>query len=296
MKTDTPILTHCARWPAALLLPGVCLLLGCAGDASKDHATARAQGTPINKTIFSQDGAEMVVIPAMDFLMGTGEAHPDWSGEQTANTARSPIDVLAARAAPGWSHVDERPAHRVKLRSFAIDRFEVTNARYLKFLNAITQTDNHHLCHPDEPDQKDHTPRYWRSYNPLLANPAYAKTAPFRPDTFLADEKPVVGVDWYDAYAYAQPPPGMVRVPAGEFLMGADHGGLDEAPRHPVFVSEFYIDRYEVTTAQFAAFVRDSSSFAVVEGPWFRDSVEGCRDVVSDFEKRFGGQPGKTDS
>lgn len=96
--------------------------------------------------------------------------------------------------------------------------------------------------------------------------------------------------------ATAQPPPGMVRVPAGEFLMGADHGGLDEGPRHRVFVSEFCIDQYEVTTAQFAAFVRDSSSFAVVEGPWFRDSVEGCRDVVADFEKRFGGPPGETDS
>lgn len=57
--------------------------------------------------------------------------------------------------------------------------------------------------HADEPAGKDHTPRYWGHYNPLLEDPAYRKTAPFGPDTFTRKDRPVVGVDWFDAYAYA---------------------------------------------------------------------------------------------
>jgi formylglycine-generating enzyme required for sulfatase activity len=52
-----------------------------------------------------------------------------------------------------------------------------------------------------------------------------------------------------------------VRVPAGEFLMGTDPGKdkfarPDEQPQHRVFVSEFYIGRYEVTYAQYGAYAR----------------------------------------
>ena len=40
-------------------------------------------------------------------------------------------------------------------------------------------------------------------FNPLLRNPDYARQAPFDESTFRGDDKPVVGVDWYDAYSYA---------------------------------------------------------------------------------------------
>ena len=48
----------------------------------------------------------------------------------------------------------------------------------------------------------------------------------------------------------------MVRIPAGEFQMGSD--GItetDATPRHTVYLDEFYIDPYEVTNAQFKAFI-----------------------------------------
>jgi len=81
--------------------------------------------------------------------------------------------------------------------------------------------------------------------------------------------------------AQAEPPPGMVLVPAGEFTMGSADGGMDEAPAHRVRLSSFYIDRCEVTNAQFAAYVRAAGAFDHVEGPWFRTSVEGCVDVIA---------------
>ena len=47
---------------------------------------------------------------------------------------------------------------------------------------------------------------------------------------------------------------GMVYVPEGEFTMGSDIGDTDEGPQQKVFVEGFYIDRFEVTNAQFAKF------------------------------------------
>jgi formylglycine-generating enzyme required for sulfatase activity len=48
-------------------------------------------------------------------------------------------------------------------------------------------------------------------------------------------------------------PPGMVLIPAGSFTMGncmdPDEGNSDELPLHTVYVSAFYMDRYEVTKA-----------------------------------------------
>ena len=52
---------------------------------------------------------------------------------------------------------------------------------------------------------------------------------------------------------------GMVIVPAGEFLMGSPAGGDgfdDEQPQRRVFISAFWIDRYEVTNAAYQRFVQ----------------------------------------
>ena len=50
-------------------------------------------------------------------------------------------------------------------------------------------------------------------------------------------------------------PPGMVLIPAGEFQMGSNSGDPDEKPIHSVYVDAFYMDKYEVTNAQYAAFL-----------------------------------------
>ncbi len=71
------------------------------------------------------------------------------------------------------------------------------------------------------------------------------------------------------AAEYEPAPPGMVFVPPGEFLRGSDSASADhsEGPLRPAFVPGFYIDRHEVTNAQFRGF--DSSySFAADCANW----------------------------
>jgi formylglycine-generating enzyme required for sulfatase activity len=47
----------------------------------------------------------------------------------------------------------------------------------------------------------------------------------------------------------------MVQIPAGEFIMGSDHGDSDERPIHTVYLDAFYIDKYEVANAQYRKFI-----------------------------------------
>ena len=61
--------------------------------------------------------------------------------------------------------------------------------------------------------------------------------------------------------------PGMVWIPGGTFRMGADNdqASPDEYPKHAVTVSGFWMDRTEVTNAQFAAFVRATGYVTTAE-------------------------------
>ena len=47
----------------------------------------------------------------------------------------------------------------------------------------------------------------------------------------------------------------MVLIPAGEFQMGSNDGDGDEKPLHTVYIDGFYIDKYEVTNAQYKEFI-----------------------------------------
>ncbi len=47
----------------------------------------------------------------------------------------------------------------------------------------------------------------------------------------------------------------MILIPAGEFQMGSNNGDDDEKPVHTVYVDAFYMDKYEVTNAQFRKFM-----------------------------------------
>ncbi len=49
-------------------------------------------------------------------------------------------------------------------------------------------------------------------------------------------------------------PNAMVRVPAGEFIMGSDERLPDEGPQHRVWLDSFDIDQFEVTNLQYQKF------------------------------------------
>ena len=61
--------------------------------------------------------------------------------------------------------------------------------------------------------------------------------------------------------------PGMVWIPGGEYQMGGDNqqAAEDEYPKHKVRVNGFWMDRTEVTNAQFAAFVKATGYVTTAE-------------------------------
>jgi len=89
----------------------------------------------------SHSVATMVLIPAGTFQMGSDD---------------------------GWE--DEKPVHTVYLDAFYMDKYEVTNAQYKKFIDATGYK----------------APAFWND------------------SRFNAPNQPVVGVSWYDAKAYAE--------------------------------------------------------------------------------------------
>lgn len=75
----------------------------------------------------------------------------------------------------------------------------------------------------------------------------------------------------YSVNAIPVAPADMVLIPAGDFLMGSNdaEAGSDEQPVHTVYLDAFYIDKYEVTNAEYAAFLNATGKH--IEGgiKWF---------------------------
>ncbi len=73
----------------------------------------------------------------------------------------------------------------------------------------------------------------------------------------------------------------MVRIPAGEFLMGSEDGDKDERPVHPVFLDEYFLAARTVTNAEYARFVRATGyrpiavrDLPALVSPEFRDTFK----------------------
>ena len=103
--------------------------------------------------IVGSDGAPMIFIPASSFHMGVPHAARDGGR-------------------------DEYPGHTVFLDPYYIDKYEVTNGRYLEFIKA---TGHRTPQHPTNPKRN-----LW--HGGLM------------PESIV--ERPVINVDWFDANAY----------------------------------------------------------------------------------------------
>jgi len=64
----------------------------------------------------------------------------------------------------------------------------------------------------------------------------------------------------------------MVLIPAGEFQMGSDENE-SEKPVHIVYLDSFYMDKYEVTNAQYRKFVQATGYKE--PGEWWDEDVNG---------------------
>jgi formylglycine-generating enzyme required for sulfatase activity len=78
----------------------------------------------------------------------------------------------------------------------------------------------------------------------------------------------VAFVAWRSVQSPGTAPEGMVWIPDGQFAMGAENLGMPDAlPVHAVRVRGFWMDRTEVTNAQFAKFVEATKYVTVAERP-----------------------------
>lgn len=141
---------------ALLLIPGILVSFGC-GKTFQEPVSGSM------KEFIGRDGARMVLVPSGEFQMGA--------------------PVGANR---------ERPAHKVYLDAFYMDKREVTNALYGRFVR--------------ETGYK--APKCWDD-----------------PEWNVPD-RPVVGVSWYDAKAYAEW--AGERLPTEAEWEKAARGGLEE--------------------------------------------------------------------
>jgi sulfatase modifying factor 1 len=80
----------------------------------------------------------------------------------------------------------------------------------------------------------------------------------------LASGLAVAAMFVYREWADSTPPEGMVRIPAGEFWMG-DERFPESGPIHKVSLDEFWMDKTEVTNAQFRKFVEVTGYKTIAE-------------------------------
>ncbi|MBI4388566.1 MAG: SUMF1/EgtB/PvdO family nonheme iron enzyme, partial [Nitrospinae bacterium] len=91
--------------------------------------------------------AEMVLVPPGNFLFGTNAQ--DEEGE-----------ALSLGIPKPW-YIDEGPQQKIFLKSFYIDRFEVTNQRYKTFVDAVGAVPPPDWKGKDYPEGKDDMPVVW---------------------------------------------------------------------------------------------------------------------------------------
>jgi len=163
----------------ALLL--LCTHLTAAADTGASTARQTVEISPQPpqpppSTIVGNDGAEMILVPAGEFIMGS-------DADEVAR-----LDIKPALVE------DEMPRHRVYLDTFYIDKYEVTNAHFQQFVHATgyrTQAEREDWGWADTGDE-------WGKVNGANWR------APLGPGSSIAEleQHPVIQVSQEDAKAY----------------------------------------------------------------------------------------------
>jgi formylglycine-generating enzyme required for sulfatase activity len=72
----------------------------------------------------------------------------------------------------------------------------------------------------------------------------------------------------------------MIYVQGGDFNMGSNSGEDDEKPVHKVHVDGFYVDKYEVTNAQFCEFLNAKGNQKEGGATWLDITSEYCKIIT----------------
>ena len=136
-----------------------------------------------------EDGADMVLVPAGDFWMG--------STEMEAAAAKRECESLGeSECREGFDR--ETPRRRVVLDGFHIDRFEVTNARFERFVRATS--------HRTTAEREGHGLSFQQGdggWQFVKIDGAHWRM-PQGPSSSTHPDHPVVQVSWNDADAYCR--------------------------------------------------------------------------------------------
>ncbi len=132
-----------------MLIVGL-MIFGCEGGKDKESKTKNV----VNEKVLEG----MVLVPAGEFVMGSEQVDKE-TLQQRFGMAKTPF-------------LNEHPKHTVKLGDYYIDKYEVTNQKYKKFI-----------------DETGHSlPRHWKNGSYTPGN----------------EEQPVIFVSWFDADAYCR--------------------------------------------------------------------------------------------
>jgi len=101
---------------------------------------------------------------------------------------------------------------------------------------------------------KEEADTLFRQSEYAKAKALYEKARSYKPD----DPYALSYIETCDKLIVKAPQSMMVRIPGGYFLMGDDNEASYEKPVHQVYVSDFYLDKYEVTVAQYQRFLNDT--------------------------------------
>lgn len=153
----------------ALMVAALCIV--------SDRSVSQSRGTAIT----SRDGSEMVRIPAGTFVMGSTAASLPQTAEWMRRLYPQRQDLTER------SFEDETPPHPVDLDAFYIDRYEVTNEQYRRFVQATGHREPQGMAI-------------------VQVNGEFVTQPSFRPwadPHFSGAKQPVVCVTLEDAKAYA---------------------------------------------------------------------------------------------
>lgn len=224
---------------------------------------AHTQVTGKKEAVNPKDGAEMVLVPAGEFLMGSPE---------------------------GLGMVGEHPQHRVYLDSYYIYKYEVTNAQFAKFVSE-TGYDAGTVWKERYESEMDQHPVAWVSWND--AN-AYCRWAGGSLPTEAEWEKAARGTDgrqypwgnkwderacnWHNGPIMA----GMAKVfslgmrgatPVGSYPLGVSpYGAYDMAGNVDEWCSDWYDEMYYGSSPVKNPEGPGSGEYRVIRGGSFFDS------------------------